>query len=373
MDGDVVWRREDLDSFRAAASDIRELPRCTCVDGYFPVKSEVLFMRRGVRSAMAPLAGTPRTPRTPPHGCVPRAAGVLRVAGPRAHWGSERPSRSRSRPVSGPRTRVGDPLVVLGHVERDEPLDGREMVERVQEQAAMLERAPPGFDERVRKAHVDLSDDPLQNQTVANVCALSERISIRKQRNAVRVVRNGLHRVAHHEPSACRVVACGDHGQDRQRIGLRREDRSLRKAHLLDDAPPADDADVFARGPRRADQALDDSRAVVAVEADEGLPGREREELAIGNEAGAWLHGLAARRGIDVHQGTRVRDHERRRAGLEREYADPGGLGGHRRRPHDGDLRGARIDAQESSRRVSRSSSSVTMSSVPWIRVKNKA
>ena len=36
---------------------------------------------------------------------------------------------------------VRDPLVVLDHVERDQPLDGRDVVERVQEQPAMLERA----------------------------------------------------------------------------------------------------------------------------------------------------------------------------------------------------------------------------------------
>jgi hypothetical protein len=37
---------------------------------------------------VAPRAGTPRTP---PRGCVPRAACARLVAGPRAHWGSERP------------------------------------------------------------------------------------------------------------------------------------------------------------------------------------------------------------------------------------------------------------------------------------------
>ena len=33
---------------------------------------------------------------------------------------------------------VGDSLVVLGHVELDEPLDGRDVVERVQEQPPMF-------------------------------------------------------------------------------------------------------------------------------------------------------------------------------------------------------------------------------------------
>jgi hypothetical protein len=40
--------------------------------------------------------------------------------------------------VSGLRTRRGGSLVVLGHVELDEPVDGRDVVERVQEQPAML-------------------------------------------------------------------------------------------------------------------------------------------------------------------------------------------------------------------------------------------
>jgi hypothetical protein len=43
---------------------------------------------------------------------------------------------------------VGKRLVVLGHVESDEPLHGREIVERVQEQPLMLERTPPRLDER---------------------------------------------------------------------------------------------------------------------------------------------------------------------------------------------------------------------------------
>ena len=30
----------------------------------------------------------------------------------------------------------------------------------------MLERAPPGFDERVRETHVDLSDDALQSAAI---------------------------------------------------------------------------------------------------------------------------------------------------------------------------------------------------------------
>jgi hypothetical protein len=58
---------------------------------------------------------------------------------------------------------VGDSLVVLGHVELDEPLDGREVVERVQEQPAMFERPPPGLDEGVGEADVDRSDDAPQS------------------------------------------------------------------------------------------------------------------------------------------------------------------------------------------------------------------
>jgi hypothetical protein len=68
-------------------------------------EGEVACAGRIVRDrGSAPRAGMPRTP---PHGCVPRAAGARRVAGPRCHWGCERAGRSRSRPVSGPRTRRG--------------------------------------------------------------------------------------------------------------------------------------------------------------------------------------------------------------------------------------------------------------------------
>src|SRR5580658_492110 len=70
----------------------------------FLPESIVWFMRRGVCLALAPHAGTPRRP---PHGCVPRAAGAPRVAGPRAHRGCDRPCRSRPRPASDLRTRRG--------------------------------------------------------------------------------------------------------------------------------------------------------------------------------------------------------------------------------------------------------------------------
>jgi hypothetical protein len=77
---------------------------------------------------------------------------------------------------------VGDPLVVLNHVELDEPPDGREVVALVQEQPAMLEGALSGIDERVREAHVDLREYAMQS------VPLEERVHV-----AVDVLDAGVH------------------------------------------------------------------------------------------------------------------------------------------------------------------------------------
>lgn len=46
--------------------------------------------------------------------------------------------------------RVGENLVVLGDIERNESLDGGDGVERIHEQPLVLQPSPPGFDQRVR-------------------------------------------------------------------------------------------------------------------------------------------------------------------------------------------------------------------------------
>ncbi len=57
---------------------------------------------------------------------------------------------------------VGDHGVVLGDVEGDEPLDGGEGVELVQEEPVVLQGAPPGLDHGVGEGDVDLGDDPAE-------------------------------------------------------------------------------------------------------------------------------------------------------------------------------------------------------------------
>src|SRR5580658_3354399 len=88
-----------------------------------------IFRRRPTTVAMRTRPGI-RDPATQNAGSMAR------------RWG-----RSLRRRSTALERAVGDPLVVLDHVELDEPPDGCEVVERVQEQPAMLERAPPGLDE----------------------------------------------------------------------------------------------------------------------------------------------------------------------------------------------------------------------------------
>jgi hypothetical protein len=102
----------------------------------FLPESIVRFMRRGVRSAVASRASRPRTP---PRGCAPRAPGERRVL-----------TGDLVAPTEVDLVRclafergMRDPLVVFSHVELDEPLHRRDVVERVEEQPPMFERAPP--------------------------------------------------------------------------------------------------------------------------------------------------------------------------------------------------------------------------------------
>jgi hypothetical protein len=52
--------------------------------------------------------------------------------------------------------------VVLPDEERDQGADAFEGVERVEEQPPMFQRAPPGFDHRVRFGDLDLGEDPVK-------------------------------------------------------------------------------------------------------------------------------------------------------------------------------------------------------------------
>jgi hypothetical protein len=225
----------------------------------------------------------------PPHGCVPRAAGA-RVASPGREFTGNRiaPAEVGLIRCLAFERGVGDPLVVLGHVERDEPLDGRDVVERVQEQPSMLERAPPGFDERVGEAHVDLSDDALQSAAIEERVHVAvevlharvhEHVGLRRCRkvtgrpreHVVRVHRIEAPRDRPREDSPGEVV---DHGVN-VRLGAveQLEDRDVNVPGLV--------RSTGAKSDLRLGRIQTQTRATPASLADQPAPGaRMREDLA---------------------------------------------------------------------------------------------
>jgi hypothetical protein len=52
---------------------------------------------------------------------------------------------------------------VFADVERHQPADGRDVVKRVEKEPLMFQRAPPGFDHRVREFQFREGQDPAQH------------------------------------------------------------------------------------------------------------------------------------------------------------------------------------------------------------------
>ena len=81
---------------------------------------------------------------------------------------------------------------VFVDVERHQSADGRDAIKRVEEEPLMLQRAPPGFDYRVRECQFRQGQDPAQPLVVTRSLTWALTFSTPAYANTTGVVSEGV-------------------------------------------------------------------------------------------------------------------------------------------------------------------------------------